>query len=108
VIDPAEKSDIESLRGEILALRAELQEALRIFQGDYVTIASIARDLGRSREWIRLRPWVLPNFGVPEMGRKPMKWKRATWERWKENLEEHRREWEKMTAFQREQTRKVS
>jgi len=57
--------------------------------GDFITIAGIAKELGRTRQWIHTHPWVLP--GPPDVDGKPKKWLREKWDEHKRGLPEAKR-----------------
>ncbi len=62
--------EIKGLKEELEAnfrniIREELERALK---PDTVTRSQIAKELGRSREWLSRSPWVLPNYGRPDVG----------------------------------------
>lgn len=81
-------------------IERKLDELLN--KSEYITIAGIAEDIGRSKEWIRRHPWVLPNFGRPDIDGRPKQWLRSNWDEWKEHLNDRRIMWEAMANEERE------
>ena len=63
--------------------------------GLYVTREDICRELDKSPSWLTRAPWCLPNFGVPDIPGKPEKWTRDNWEKWRDKLPEHQREFQR-------------
>jgi len=68
---------------------------------DFITIAGIAKDIGRGKEWISRNPWVLP--GPPDLDGKPKQWLRSRWNEYKKGLPEHRRRWPVRTLGRKDQ-----
>lgn len=88
-------------------VRSVVREELANSQkSEFVTMEEIASDLCRSREWVRIHPWSMPNFGVPDVNSRPKQWRRDRWEEWKKELEEHRRQWELMSPSERSAMRR--
>jgi hypothetical protein len=67
----------------------------------YVDIRWICTELGCSRDWLRTRPWVLPNFGQSEVSGSPRRWKLDTWRAWAEDLSAREQAWRAMSAVDR-------
>ena len=74
----------------------------------YVDIAWICKEIGCSRDWLRSRPWALPNFGHPDVGGRPRRFVRSSWEKWSEDLTARELAWKCMTNAQRQRVLKVS
>lgn len=94
-------SRLEKIESDLLSLHTKVDALLNVPKSNYVTIADICQHFGRSREWIRGHPWSMPNFGVPEMGLRPMKWRRSTWETWLKKLDDHKLCWANMSLHER-------
>lgn len=89
------QQEFDALREEFAALRLAVLPAT-------VSRSDIARELGRSYEWVRTHPWSQPNYGIPEVAGKTPRWRREIWDTWKVELPTHRRRWEAMPPQQRE------
>ncbi len=86
---------IENLLEGQTRIEQKLNELLvRSQQSQFITIAGISREVGRTKEWISRNPWVLP--GPPDIEGRPKKWLRSRWEEYKKNLPEHKRRWPKI------------
>ena len=72
---------------------------------EYITIADICIEIGCNRGYIRTRPWILPNYGIPDLAGRPKRWRLSTWEMWlAQGLEIHRQAW---ISFSEEQRRRI-
>ena len=86
---------IESLIEGQARIEQKLDELLvRSQQSEFITIADISREVGRTKEWISRNPWVLPR--PPDIEGRPKKWLRSRWEEYKKDLPEHKRCWPKI------------
>ena len=69
---------------------------------EVITVAEIRTALGVGRDWLRVRPWMLPNFGVPDLPGRPRKWLIKSWEAWKAvGFESHESAWVSMSEAER-------
>jgi len=68
----------------------------------------ICAELGCSRDWIRSRPWMLPNFGNPDITGRPRRWKCITWETWKSDLKSREQAWKAMSEIERRRVVKAA
>lgn len=68
------------------------------------TLKEIAQGLGYSPQYLRHRPWKIPNFGKPDEGSHPGKWFYNTIAAWYAIPEDERRfKWESMSSKERRQ-----
>lgn len=74
----------------------------------FVDIGWICAELGCSRDWIRSRPWVLPNFGVAEVSGSPKRWKLETWREWSDELGAREQAWRSLSTAERSRLARVS
>lgn len=95
--------EIAESQARIEAKQDAILEALR---PDTMTRKVIARELGRSTEWIRTHPWALPNYSVPDVSGPPDLWHRATWQEWNAHQDENKQRWNAMTPAERGQVLK--
>ncbi len=51
---------------------------------EFVTVSDIAREVGRTRQWVHVNPWILP--GPADIDGKPKQWLRAKWDQHKQDL----------------------
>lgn len=79
-------------------VREEIEKALK---SPTLSRSDISKELNRSREWLSRNPWVLPNYGRPDVAGIPELWWRENWEEWKKDLAAHKQEWESMSASER-------
>jgi hypothetical protein len=87
-----------------LAIIEKLLDALlaAIPRREVITVSQIRTALGVGRDWLRVRPWALPNYGISDLPGKPRKWLIETWQAWKAvGFESHERAWLSMSEAQR-------
>ncbi len=96
---------VERLDAQLPLVLEEAREIKRMVQKPGLTATDICRDyLHRSTSWALERPWVLPNFGIPDVAGRPKVWWRATCERWYEvPLEVREAQWWRKDEREREQ-----
>jgi hypothetical protein len=86
---------ISSMEKSIADLRTKLD--LKAY-----TLKEIAQGLGYSPQYLRHRPWKIPNFGKPDEGNSPGKWFYNTIIAWYAIPEDERRfKWESMSSAER-------
>ena len=91
------ESKIDAQAAEIISLRSALPIK------ETMTITDIARKLGVAQSSLYSKCWNLPNFGKPDIGNNPRRWKRSTFESWYSVPEiERRKRWESMTDSQKQ------
>jgi hypothetical protein len=66
-----------------------LRDALRV--PEFVTVRDLANYYGCNQDVIRQSPWLMPNFGKPDFGERPKKWKWQTFQEWVEETPEERK-----------------
>ena len=94
-------------REAILESLAQIQEQLKMVIAsipvrEVITVSEMRTALGVGRDWLRARPWILPNYGIPDLPGRPRKWLIETWQAWKAvGFENHERAWRSMSEARR-------
>ena len=92
----------ESIREVI---KEELDKALN---SPTLTRSQIAKEIGRSREWLSRNPWALPQYGRPDIEGVPELWWRESWDEWRKDLPGHKASWEVMSPRDREEIIRIA
>ncbi len=67
-----------------------------------VTIEDIMVELDVGRDYLRARPWMLPNFGIPDISGRQRRWLVETWTAWKKSdFDFHEQSWLGMAEDER-------
>ena len=86
-------------------IKEELDKALN---SPTLTRSQIAKEIGRSREWLSRNPWALPQYGRPDIEGVPELWWRESWDEWRKDLPGHKASWEAMSPREREEIIKIA
>jgi hypothetical protein len=80
----SESVTVDELVSALLEIRGSVAEIRSATVKQWLTVPEIGRRYlaGRSATWIRARPWALPNFGEPDIPGRPEAWYVATCEEW--------------------------
>ena len=93
---------VEGIKKDIVELNARIE--LRTY-----TLKDIAKGLGCSVSNLRNKPWKIPNYGRPDVGKHPCRWFYDTIANWNAIPEDERRfKWESMTSKERLQAIGIS
>jgi hypothetical protein len=93
---------LKFLMEEVKAMRQEVIDIKTKTDLKAYSLKEIAQGLGYSPQYLRHRPWKIPNFGKPDEGSNPGKWFYNTIVNWYAIPENDRRsQWESMSSRDR-------
>jgi len=92
----------EETKSQLDRIEELLRQVLDQGRPSYITMKEIAGELGVAYETVSRNPWMMPNYGQSEFGERPRKWRRQSWEAWKREIEDRKRDWEAASARERE------
>ena len=68
---------------------------------EVICVDDICKKLQISRDSLRSRPWLLPNFGVSDFPGRKKRWDRDTWKKWSEDFPAREAAWQSLSTDKR-------